>query len=68
MNQIKKLRKSEKEAAIKAGILQAVADETGYTVATVSRTLHGKFDRLNPEIVSAIERFLAQLAARKSAA
>ena len=68
MSDYRKLRKSERQRAIDAGIIRTVAKETGFTPATVSRTFAGKFRLTNKAIVEALNRFLDAVGIERSAA
>lgn len=73
MAHFEQLRKEDREEAIRQGIVKNVAQETGFTHSTVSRTLGDKFRRPNPRVVLALKNALAAMGfdldvARKDAA
>ncbi len=61
MNQFRKIRKSVRQQAVAEGILRRVAKETGFTVATVSRTFAGRFDTPNKDIAAALNRAMEDM-------
>lgn len=60
MNQFKRIRKSIRRRAIEEGIVRTVAERTGFTPATVSRTFAGRFDRPNGKIAAALTQFMEE--------
>lgn len=61
MNEFKKLRKSVRDQAIKAGIIRLVANRRNVSRATVSRTFAGKYDSPNPGIVADLHKAMIEL-------
>jgi transcriptional regulator with XRE-family HTH domain len=61
MNEFKKLRKAVRMQALRAGIVKLVAQRTGKSKSTVSRTFAGRYDNPNKEIIAALHRAMVDL-------
>lgn len=63
VTQPRALRKEERDRILSLNprFLTNIAESTGFSVGTVSRTFHRQYKRPNPTVVSAIEEALRKL-------